>query len=241
MPETLQYPKAMISDETKQRLELANRVKQAIATLKRGGKRKVAEACGVSDQAVTGWIKNGRIDKKHLVVISRMTGFDLVGLITGDYIEGEVAVKVSPLQGNVEHGPILRGKVPLISSIQAGLWCEAIDNFHVGDHETLLDCPKKCGVNTYALRVKGDSMTNPIPGGKTYPEGTIIFVDPSQAITSGCRVIAKLPYSNEATFKEYREEDGKRWLKPLNPTYDKIEVTEDIKICGVVIGKWEDD
>lgn len=158
-----------------------------------------------------------------------------------DYVENAPAKIIDVDHDNVDVGPSIRGKVPLISSVQAGLWCEAIDNYHVGDHEDLLDCPKSCGKNAYALRVKGDSMTNPIPGGKTYPEGTIIFVDPSQSITSGCRVIAKLPYSNEATFKEYREEDGKRWLKPLNPTYDKIEVTAEIRLCGVVIGKWEDD
>ena len=43
---------------------------------------------------------------------------------------------------------------------------------------------------------------------------------------------------DEATFKEYREESGKRYLKPINPTYDKIEITDDIRICGVVIGQY---
>ncbi len=225
--------------------ETAQRLYEAAKRLKNiEGQSALARFLDETPQTVKNWETRG-VSKQGMIKAEQLIGCSVNWLKSGvlffDHIESKTIKIGSPLQGNVEHGPILRGKVPLISSIQAGLWCEAIDNFHVGDHETLLDCPKKCGVNTYALRVKGDSMTNPIPGGKTYPEGTIIFVDPSQAITSGCRVIAKLPYSNEATFKEYREEDGKRWLKPLNPTYDKIEVTEDIKICGVVIGKWEDD
>lgn len=43
----------------------------------------IAEACNVTAQAVTGWIKNGRIHKNHLPIISRMCNVDLNWLITG--------------------------------------------------------------------------------------------------------------------------------------------------------------
>jgi len=34
----------------------------------------VATACGVSKQAVQGWLKTGRFDKKHLPTLARVTG-----------------------------------------------------------------------------------------------------------------------------------------------------------------------
>jgi len=36
-------------------------------------------------------------------------------------------------------------------------------------------------------------------------------------------------------FKVYREDAGKKWLMPINPTYEKIEFIEGMNICGVVI------
>lgn len=140
---------------------------------------------------------------------------------------------------NFEVGNVSRirnaGRVPLISSVQAGEWSEAIDLFEVGDAADWLICPVSHGDRAYCLKVDGDSMTSPHPGIKSYPEGTIIYVDPDVEPVSGKRVIAKLPHTNEATFKEYRVESGKHWLKPLNPQYPTIEVTEDVHICGVVI------
>lgn len=34
----------------------------------------IAEACGVTKQAVQGWLKNGRIDKGHFAALARVTG-----------------------------------------------------------------------------------------------------------------------------------------------------------------------
>ena len=76
------------------------------------------------------------------------------------------------------------------------------------------------------------------PHGKTFPEGMIIFVDPEQrgGIVSGDKVIAKLKGENAVTFKVFIEDGGKKFLKPLNPTYPLI--TEEFQILGKVIGGW---
>ncbi|HMY38134.1 MAG TPA: YdaS family helix-turn-helix protein, partial [Marinagarivorans sp.] len=53
-------------------------------TLKGGpSQTAIAHACGVTDQAVTGWLKTGRISKAHLPTISKLCGVDLNWLITG--------------------------------------------------------------------------------------------------------------------------------------------------------------
>ena len=78
-------------------------------------------------------------------------------------------------------------------------------------------------------------MTSPFPGQKSYPEGSLIYVDPEKQATNGCRVIAKLIDSNEVTFKEFREDGGKKYLRPINPQYPMQEMTDGAHICGVII------
>lgn len=145
------------------------------------------------------------------------------------------SLQPSILDNNIAVGPESRGDVPVISWVQAGAWCEAIDNFNVGDAERWIPCPVSHSKHTYALRVRGDSMLAPFGSSVSFSEGTLIYVDPEAPLLSGKKVIAKLLDSNEVTFKVYREEDGKKWLFPLNPQYDKIELVEGMHICGVVI------
>lgn len=133
---------------------------------------------------------------------------------------------------------VTSGVVPLISWVQAGEWNAAADPLQPGDAERWLPCPTGHGPQTYALRVRGDSMT--AVHGRSYPEGCIIYVDPDlRSPVNGARVIAKLSGSDEVTFKVFKEEDGRRWLQPLNPTHEPIRVP--FRVLGTVIGKWEDE
>lgn len=152
-----------------------------------------------------------------------------------DVLHDSPSPQPSALDNNIAVGPENRGDVPVISWVQAGAWCEAIDNFNVGDAERWIPCPVAHSKHTYALRVRGDSMLAPFGSSVSFSEGTLIYVDPEAPLLSGKKVIAKLLDSNEVTFKVYREEDGKKWLFPLNPQYDKIELVEGMHICGVVI------
>ncbi len=127
------------------------------------------------------------------------------------------------------------GKVPLISWVQAGAWCES--NFEQHDGETWLSCPVPISESGYALKVLGDSMTNPGPG-RSYPTGCIIFVDPEAESKTGDRVIARVPRTNEATFKVLVEDAGRQFLKPINPQYPIIDITEETHICGKVVGSF---
>jgi len=127
-------------------------------------------------------------------------------------------------------------QIPLISWVQAGEMCESPDIYPPGDAEDWLPGPRTAGPHTFALRVVNDSMQSNFPGQRSYPEGTIIYVDPDKALTNGCRVVAKA--NGEYTFKSYVEDAGRKYLKPINTTYDKIDVTEDTHICGVVIGSF---
>lgn len=137
--------------------------------------------------------------------------------------------------------PSLYGMIPVISWVQAGVFCSSPDLFQPGDAEDRVPAIRRFGKYTYALRVKGDSMVSDRAGEKSYPEGTIIYVDPEKEVTNGCRVVARIHSEEEATFKKYSEDAGRRYLRPLNKDYEPILMTEDMHICGVVVGSWMDE
>jgi SOS-response transcriptional repressor LexA len=139
---------------------------------------------------------------------------------------------------NVEPAPAVTGGVPLISWVQAGDWAEAADYFQPGEAESWIPSLKAHSSKAFALRVRGDSMT--APHGRSYPEGSIIIVEPERRMpVNGERIVAKLANSEEVTFKVYKEEDGRRWLQPLNPSHEPIR--DPFKVLGTVIGTWVDE
>ncbi|OKA29297.1 peptidase S24 [Pseudomonas versuta] len=122
------------------------------------------------------------------------------------------------------------GEVPLISWEQAG-----IRNSALYTQEEWLPCPVPISPNGYALRIVGDSMTNPGPG-RSYPIDCIIFVDPEVQASPGDRVIARVPRTNDVTFKVLTSDAGKTYLRPINPQYPIIDITDEVNVCGKVIG-----
>lgn len=195
-------------------------------------KADAARACNVTPQAVTGWIKTGRISKRQIFILADMTGFNAEWIATGKGPEKQDwAFK--------EASRIYSGNmVPVISKVAAGSFCEAIDEFPVGHADEYLPCPSPHGPRTFALVVDGDSMTSPYPTEKSYPHGTICFFDPDKAYSNGSKVVAKLPSSNEVTFKRLVMDSGRTYLMPLNPRYEAIDISSEIHICGTLIGSY---
>jgi hypothetical protein len=102
-----------------------------------------------------------------------------------------------------------------------------------GDDE-FVDAPASAGIGTFALRVRGDSMTNPA-GMPSYPPDCVIIVDPTKEPKPGSAVIVKLPDTPEAVFKILELYDGRKHLKPLNPRYPIAPMPDEARIVGVVI------
>lgn len=97
-------------------------------------------------------------------------------------------------------------------------------------------CPEDHGPNTFATRVKDNTMTAQY--GRSYPEGSIIFVDSDKVNEAkhGDRIIAALE-GNIFTFKKYGlADDGQEFLESINLQYPII--TREFEIKGLVIGMW---
>lgn len=207
----------------------------------RGLMARIAELCEVSRPTVSAWFNN----PEKVATMSRQNAEKICAKFHPDispaWLAEGLGNKYLPpgTFTNTEPGPDLRGKVPLISWVRAGEWCEAHEPFDRDDAERWLDCPVSHSAGSFALRVRGDSMTAPHGNSRTYPEGCLIFVDPERRTpVNGERIVACLEGSHEVTFKVYKNEDGRQWLQPLNPSHEPIR--EAFKVLGTVLGKWED-
>jgi SOS-response transcriptional repressor LexA len=190
------------------------------------------KGCGLSSGAISHWFNGSTqtLEGKNLLNAARVLNVDPNWLATG---KG----KKKKDNSNTSPAPSVKGEVPVISWVQAGTWNEAMDCERQEDLK-YLPCISNHSECSFALRVRGDSMTAPY--GKTYPEGCIIFVDPEIRMpSSGDRIIAKVNGEAEVTFKVFMKEGEKIWLKPLNSQHPII--TDEFKVLGKVIGKWEDD
>jgi SOS-response transcriptional repressor LexA len=128
-----------------------------------------------------------------------------------------------------------KGRVPLITWEQVKQYCiKGIDLEALGATRWI-NSPVEIGRRGYAVTVVGDSMTN-LGSGKSYPPGSIIYVDPDQPAESGKSVIAQVPGTRDITFKLLAEDAGRLYLRPANPQYPIIDITDETHIFGTVIG-----
>ncbi|KAB0502794.1 LexA family protein [Pseudomonas lini] len=211
-------------------MERHERIARAIAL---SGKKKgeIASLCGVANSAVTQWItgESKSLRPENLYALAKATGFRAEWLAIG---EGNEVEKVDSNIGEARQ-PIESYRYPVISWVAAGAWAEAVEPYPAGFSDRYEFSEYDSKGAAFWLEVKGDSMTSPV--GQSVTEGTLILVDTEAEATPGKLVIAKLPDSNEATFKKLVNDGGKLFLKPLNPAWRIEPFNEDCRIVGVVV------
>ncbi len=214
---------------------LAQRVLQ-LRTAKGWTQGQLAAAAGVSQGSI-GNIENGtRLDPRAttLTGIAQALGVDAHWLSSAEgemhripYGAAPEPSQPTPLLVNTSPGPNVRGAVPLISDIQAGMYTEFVDNFS-GDYGSaeLIPTTVPVGQRTFALRVTGDSMS------PEFTPGMLLIVEPELDPQPGDYVIAKNG-CEETTFKQLVNDGGDWYLKPLNPRYP-LKLLGTSSIVGVV-------
>ncbi|WP_449575974.1 LexA family protein [Lelliottia nimipressuralis] len=126
-----------------------------------------------------------------------------------------------------------RSKYPVISKVQAGAWCEAVEPYALKDIDLWLESDAHIQGDAFWLQVDGDSMT--APAGLSIPEGTFVLFDTGREAINGSLVIAKLSDSNEATFKKLVIDGAQKYLKGLNPQWPLVAINGNCRIIGVAI------
>lgn len=195
--------------------------------------KELASKVGMSQSALAEAEKTGQ-GSQYLAQLARALGVQSIWLATGKGPR-EQSASVTPFDANAVIIPIGTRRVPLISSIQAGLWSEIVDNFAPGDAEEWLITDLKCSDASFALTIKGNSM-EPI-----FSDGDRVIIDPAVIPRPGSFVAAKNG-SEEATFKKYRPRgisaNGQDVfeLVPLNDDYPSLHSDrEPIRIIGTAV------
>jgi len=121
-------------------------------------------------------------------------------------------------------------KLPVIGYVQAGEFCEAVDNFQPGDADEWMEAYGPAGPNAFILKVEGLSMD------PDFRPGDRVVVDPGAHWTNGDYIIAKRASDNAVTLKQIKREGDRYYLYATNPDWPKriIELNEEWHVCGRV-------
>lgn len=179
-----------------------------------------AAKLGATSADVSNWKKRGMPADRHLDAAVAL-GISVDALFSG--------------VANVTPAPIGARSVPVISAIQAGMWCEIVDQFQPGDADEYLMTDLELSAHAFALTIRGDSM---LP---EFNPGDRVIIDPDVAPHPGDFVAAKNG-EQEATFKKYRprgmDASGNLVfeLVPLNDDYPTLRSDiEPIRIVGTMV------
>lgn len=187
------------------------------------------------------WFENRTLPAKDKSYISQIiTGKSSLGEKGAARLEREYGMPIGHLSGegdkertNVSNfQPYIKGsRYPVLSSVQAGAWSEAIEPYTLKDIDLWLESDSHIQGDAFWLLVDGDSMT--APAGLSIPEGTYVLFDTGREAVNGSLVVAKLSDSNEATFKKLIIDGGQKYLKGLNPQWPLVSINGNCRIIGV--------
>jgi SOS-response transcriptional repressor LexA len=90
----------------------------------------------------------------------------------------------------------------------------------------------------YGFRAEGDAMQSPVTSTPiTIFHDDKLVLEPPLTPVPGDIVAAAEEGAESVILRQYVVEGAKRYLKPLNPQYPMIEITEKVKILAVVLQK----
>jgi SOS-response transcriptional repressor LexA len=207
----------------------ADRVKHVRKTVRKMSQTELANCAGCS-QGTIAKIEAGNAE--HTRYLNRIA---TCLNVTANYLEtgaDELSLDDSTLVESSIKDSV--GHVPLIAWVQAGETQVAFTR-NIDQYGERIKVKRKHSRFSYALEVRGSSMTAPEGAKYSFPEGYVIVVDPEQRgdNTDGIFVIAKEEGADAVTFKQLKYDGGKPYLNPLNPAYPKI--FKPFRILGKVI------
>ncbi|VVD74598.1 putative HTH-type transcriptional regulator [Pandoraea horticolens] len=192
-------------------------------------KSDIAEAGGISPSAVALWFSGSteEVEDEKVITLANFLRVEPAWLRDG----------TGPMERpmNVRPAEVGKRRIPLISSVQAGLMHETVTPFPAGDAFEYLLTDLDLSDSAFALEIEGRSME------PDFREGDRILVDPTVRPIAGDFVVATNG-RDEATFKTYQPRGTSTEgieifaLVPLNPDYPTISnEREPVRIVGVMV------
>lgn len=121
---------------------------------------------------------------------------------------------------------------PVIAKEHARSWAESSDFLKSDEFDMYLESTEDAGERGFWMVVRGDYMA--CTGNPSFPDGSQVLVKPGAKVVSGKYYIVELD-SGEQTFKQYVEDSGHKYLRPLNPSYRTIEINGNCHFIGRVV------
>lgn len=193
---------------------------------------ELAEHMGLTQASIARYLnKHREPDIETIAKIMKCTGLSYMTLNSDGLIDypDDAINNVSPVDVQL----VYQKSFPVLSSVQAGQWSEAVEPYTVEEIDEWALTTERTSDRCFWLKVEGDSMTS--GSGISFPEGTIVLVDKEKDAQNGSLVVAKLTDVNEATFKKLIIDAGQRFLRPLNSAYPTIPINGNCKIIGVIV------
>lgn len=209
----------MLEDERK---KVADRLRQA---MREEGitNTALAEAVGVSVQAVGFWLKTGKVSRNRLPQIAKTVHKTVDWLLTGK--KPEERLEPGPKVG-------IQKKIPVVGTAQLGdngFWHEI--EYPVGHGDGYIEAPT-ADPNAYALRVKGHSMHPAIR------DGWFVVVEPNREPIPGEYVMVRLKDGRSMVKEFLWMRDGQVNVQSINEdrryTFDLQEVDK-IHYVGPIV------
>ncbi|HCR0924535.1 TPA: LexA family transcriptional regulator [Klebsiella aerogenes] len=195
---------------------------KSLRKITKTSQKELGKFCGVSDVAVGYWEKDLNLPSgEALSKLAKFFNTSIDYILYGTDFEGRLITNMR--------------KVPVLSWVQAGFFTETKPSEILNDADRWVETSLRISDNSFALEVKGDSMTNP-NGLPTIPEGATVIVDPEAEAMHGKIVVARVDGTNEATVKKLVIDGPQKFLVPLNPRYPNIPINGNCVIIGVVKG-----
>ena len=177
--------------------------------------KQFANALQVSRGAVQQWeMKEGTVPKRaNQPRVAGLLGISVAELVLG---------RLDPERAATSDVPLV-----LETSEQSSL---VVVNFNLNANLPRVPVTVPVKRYTYALRVHGDSMVG--EQGDSFPDGSIVIVEPELEAHDGDYVIAVKP-GQKITFRKLVRDGGDLYLKPLNSRYP-IEMLGTASVVGIV-------
>jgi SOS-response transcriptional repressor LexA len=190
---------------------------------------ELAKKAGVTQAMVSSLVNNQQETSKRLPEIAAALGVTSDWLATGTGPKTSRLADALPVMDNSR-----RTWIPLLSGDEVIDYCRS--EKRISEAHQWYAIMKPCSNRTFAMRVTGSSMS--AQSGLSFPDGTVIYVDPKKLHSNGSFVVAQR--NGSVTFKRFEQDGNLQFLVPLNPQHQSVPVDPETVILGTVIGAYFD-